>query len=161
MKKPQNSPLEHEDFSRAFSVGTDEEHPLLSEQKVFVFFVYEHAPCCTRSSAENVNVCFQPSLCCCRHLFGRPTETHSAWLSSAQRRADRPVMSSVYISVGRRRQELLRFSNAARVLLPLWDSQRQYDKKVFVIYLREWCAAKRRNIWHYNALHIMENMLFP
>lgn len=43
-----------------------------------------------------------------------------AQLSSAQRGADHPVMSSVCISVGRRIQEFFRFSNAARVLVSPW-----------------------------------------
>ena len=73
----------------------------------FVFFMSLPGPCCTQSSTQTPEVCFWPSLCCYRHLFGRPAETHSAWLGSAQRGADHPVMSSVYIFMGRRRQELL------------------------------------------------------
>lgn len=44
-------------------------------------------------------------------------QTNGDPLRVAQRRADHPVMSSVYISVGRKRQELLDVLKAARVLV--------------------------------------------
>lgn len=100
-----------------FYVETNEEHPMLlclnSEWQSFINL---------RPAAQNLLLKLQPSLLCYRHLFGRPIGTDPGWLSSAQRRADHPVMSSVCISVGRRIQERFRFSNAARVLLPLCDS---------------------------------------
>ena len=72
---------------------------------------------CVRNGPASIKACNVlrgPSLCCYRHLFGRPSEGHSqrgpARLDSL-RSADHPVMSSVYISVGRRMGERLGFGN--------------------------------------------------
>lgn len=83
-----------------------------------------------KTSAETKEVRFKPSFTLLPTSVWQNKETHSAWLDSAQVRADHPLMSSVFISVGRRRQDLLSHLMLHECFFPSVISYKHYYRKI-------------------------------